>query len=53
MLRIRKFCENSCGYNAAITIDEMYLFPHERPSRKYVTIVRDAVTGRVLSVTRG
>ena len=37
----------------AITIDEMYLFPHERSDHKYVTIVRDAMTNRVLSVTRG
>ena len=48
-----KYRNNSLKGVTAITIDEMYLFPHERPSRKYVTIVRDAVTGRVLSVTRG
>ena len=36
----------------AVTIDEMHLFPHEKSNRKYVTIARDAETGRVPSVTR-
>ena len=49
----QKYRNNSLKGVTAITIDEMYLFPHERPGRKYVTIVRDAITGRVLSVTRG
>ena len=49
----QKYRSNSLKGVTAITIDEMYLFPHERSGRKYVTIVRDAETGRVLSVTRG
>ena len=49
----KKYRNNSLKGVTAITIDEMYLFPHERPGRKHVTIVRDARTGRVLSVTRG
>ena len=49
----QKYRNNSLKGVTAITIDEMYLFPHEKPSRKYATIVRDAETGRVLSVTRG
>lgn len=49
----QKYRNNSLKGVTAITIDEMYLFPHERPGRKYVTVVRDALTGRVLSVTRG
>ena len=40
-----KYRNNSHKGVSAITIDETCLFPHERPSRKYVTIVRDAATG--------
>lgn len=36
-----------------IGIDEIYVFHLERSNRKYVTVVRDLDTGRVLSVTRG
>jgi len=36
-----------------IGIDELYVFPNERPSRKYITIVRDVQLGRVLDVSRG
>ena len=34
-------------------IDELYVFPHERPGRKYITVVRDVETGEVLEVARG
>lgn len=37
----------------ALCIDEMYVFPSAKSNRKYITIVRDADTGAVLSVTRG
>ena len=36
-----------------IGIDELYVFPAERPSRKYITIVRDVDSGKVLEVSRG
>lgn len=36
-----------------IGIDELYVFRHERPSRKYVTTVRDQDSGAVLEVARG
>ena len=37
----------------ALCIDERYVFPSAKSNRKYITIVRDAETGAVLSVTRG
>ena len=36
-----------------IGIDELYVFRHERPSRKYITTVRDQDAGSVLEVARG
>lgn len=36
-----------------IGIDELYVFAKERKSRKYITVVRDLDTGRVLNVSRG
>ena len=36
-----------------ITLDEMKVFNKGKASRKFITIVRDAETGTVLSVTRG
>jgi transposase len=36
-----------------IGVDELYVFRHERPNRKYVTVVRDLETGAVLNVSRG
>ena len=36
-----------------IGIDELYVFANERKSRKYITVVRDIDTGRVLNVSRG
>lgn len=36
-----------------IGIDELYVFRHERPSRKYITTVRDQDGGAVLEVARG
>lgn len=35
-----------------IGIDELYVFRNERPSRKYITTVRDQDTGTVLEVAR-
>ena len=34
-------------------IDELYVFRHERPRRKYITVVRDQDSGEVLEVARG
>ena len=36
-----------------IGIDELYVFANERKNRKYITVVRDLDTGRVLNVSRG
>ena len=36
-----------------IGVDELYVFRHERPSRKYITTVRDQDSGAVLDVSRG
>ena len=36
-----------------IGIDELYVFRHERPSRKYITTVRDQDSKAVLEVARG
>ena len=36
-----------------IGIDELYVFASERKNRKYITVVRDLDTGRVLNVSRG
>ena len=36
-----------------VGIDELYVFRHERPSRKYITTVRDQDAGTVLEVARG
>ena len=36
-----------------IGVDELYVFPRERPSRKYITTVRDQDSGAVLDVARG
>ena len=36
-----------------IGIDELYVFRRERPSRRFITIVRDQDTGAVLEVARG
>ena len=36
-----------------IGIDELYVFRNERPSRKYITTVRDQDSGAVLEVARG
>jgi len=36
-----------------IGIDELYVFANERKSRKFITVVRDLDTGRVLNVSRG
>ena len=36
-----------------IGIDELYVFGNERKNRKYITVVRDLDTGRVLNVSRG
>ena len=41
------------GKVRGITVDEMKVFNQGRPSRKFITIVRDAETGDVLSVSRG
>ena len=41
------------GKVRGITVDEMKVFNRGRPSRKFITIVRDAETGDVLSVSRG
>ena len=36
-----------------IGIDELYVFANERKNRKFITVVRDLDTGRVLNVSRG
>lgn len=36
-----------------IGVDELYVFRHERPSRRFITTVRDQDTGSVIDVTRG
>lgn len=36
-----------------VGIDELYVFRHERPSRKYITTVRDQDSKAVLEVARG
>jgi transposase len=36
-----------------IGVDELYVFPRERPGRKYVTVVRDQDSHAVLEVARG
>ena len=36
-----------------IGIDELYLFGKEKANRKYITVVRDLDSGRILSVSRG
>ena len=36
-----------------IGIDELYVFGSERKGRKFITVVRDLDTGRVLNVSRG
>ena len=36
-----------------IGIDELYVFSNARKNRKYITVVRDLDTGRVLNVSRG
>lgn len=36
-----------------IGVDELYVFRHERPSRKYITTVRDQDSGEILDVARG
>ena len=36
-----------------IGVDELYVFPCERPGRKYITTVRDQDSGAVLDVARG
>ena len=36
-----------------IGVDELYVFRHERPGRKYITTVRDQDSGAVLEVARG
>ena len=41
------------GKVRGITVDEMKVFNRGRPSKKFITIVRDAETGDVLSVSRG
>ena len=37
----------------SIGVDELYVFRHERPSRKFITVVRDQDGGGVLEVARG
>ena len=41
------------GKVRGITVDEMKVFNKGRPSRKFITIVRDAETDDVLNVSRG
>lgn len=36
-----------------IGVDELYVFPRERPGRKYITVVRDQDSRAVLEVARG
>lgn len=36
-----------------IGVDELYVFRHERPSRRFITTVRDQDAGTVLDVARG
>lgn len=36
-----------------IGVDELYVFRHERPSRRFITTVRDRDAGTVLDVARG
>lgn len=36
-----------------IGVDELYVFRHERPGRRFITIVRDQDVGSVLDVARG
>ena len=36
-----------------IGVDELYVFRHERPNRRFITTVRDQDTGSVLDVARG
>lgn len=36
-----------------IGVDELYVFRHERPSRRFITTVRDQDAGLVLDVARG
>ena len=36
-----------------IGVDELYVFRHERPGRRFITIVRDQDAGSVLDVARG
>ena len=43
------------GYSKVrnIGVDELYVFRHERPSRRFITTVRDQDAGTVLDVARG
>lgn len=36
-----------------IGVDELYVFRHERPSRRFITTVRDQDAGTVLDIARG
>ena len=49
----KRYRERDYGKVVNIGIDELYAFRHERPSRRFITTVRDQDGGDVLEVARG
>ena len=49
----KRYRQRDCSRVRHLGIDELYVFPRERPDRKYITVVRDIDTGEVLEVSRG
>lgn len=49
----KRYRKRDLGKVVNIGVDELYVFRRERPSRKYVTVVRDQDSRAVLEVARG
>lgn len=49
----KRYRKRDFGRVRNLGIDELHVFARERPSRRYVTVVRDLDSGEVLEVARG
>ena len=49
----KRYRKRDFGRVRNLGIDELHVFARERPSRRYVTVVRDVDSGEVLEVARG
>ena len=49
----KRYRQRDFGSIRHIGVDELYVFPRERPERRFVTTVRDDDSGAVLDVARG